>query len=139
MRIKKCFKAVAFAAMLAMPAMAFADSQTQPLPPGFIALSESTMNWKNAEAFCQQQGGRLPLIGGSSRRVPWHDATPVDGFGSLNSPWPSGLRYVYYWSGTDLDEDSGFKYRIYGGARIVSVSAERSSNSSTARAICVPK
>jgi hypothetical protein len=94
------------AVMLAVPAMASAADQ---LPKGFIAVSEFEMTWSQAKAWCQQRGGRLPLIGGSGSlswdSLGWDDdsrqGTPIDGFGTVGDPWPTGLPSVNYWTGTE--------------------------------------
>lgn len=62
------------------------------LPTEFIALSESAMTWSDAVAYCQQQGGRLPLI---------TSGTQIEGFGERGAPWPSSLPLdASYWTGT---------------------------------------
>jgi len=87
------------AVMLAVPGMASAADR---LPEGFIAMSESFMNWTDAVAWCEQQGGRLPRVNGSERfsslSVP--RGTLIDGFGAVGAPWPTGLPNFYYWTGT---------------------------------------
>jgi len=73
------------------------------MPAGFIALSEDRMNWADAKAWCEQQGGRLPLIGGSEslgRDDAGRQGTPIDGFGAVRDPWP-GLPDGTYWTGTE--------------------------------------
>ena len=81
-----------------------------PLPAGFIALSESPMNWADAVAWCQQQGGRLPRIDNRDLVVPadFKQAKHIDGFGANGGPWPSGLPDSQYWTGTVAsgDQDS---------------------------------
>ena len=75
---------------------------TTALPAGFIAVSSSGMNWDSAQAFCKQQGGRLPLIAGRDRLSndpPPPNGTPVDGFGSIGGRWPAGLPIGRYWTG----------------------------------------
>ena len=37
--------------------------------PAFIAMSDNPMNWADAKAWCQQQGGRLPRINNQGRRI----------------------------------------------------------------------
>jgi hypothetical protein len=68
--------------------------------PVFIAVSESPMSWSNAKAFCQQQGGRLPLINGSTSLGSVSSNATIDGFGAPGFPWPSGLPRAHYWTGT---------------------------------------
>jgi hypothetical protein len=91
-----------------------------PLPSGFLALfvapvgSSSTKNWADAVTFCEQQGGRLPRINGAialgSGEVSSGD--PVDGFGTLGGPWPSGLPSNFYWTGTESSSTSGISRYI---------------------------
>jgi len=45
-------------------ASAPASAQTSDVAE-FIAVSESNMTWADAKAWCEQQGGRLPLINGA--------------------------------------------------------------------------
>jgi hypothetical protein len=82
---------------------------------GAIAMSKDPMNWADAKAFCQQQGGRLPRINNSDTwaGIPTSPterkkAPPVaaDGFGADGAPWPSGLPggsfSDSYWTGTEV-------------------------------------
>lgn len=80
--------------------------QKQKVPAGFIAVAPVPMNWDDAKAFCQQQGGRLPLLGGMTKwngQDPPVENLPIDGFGILFSPWPSGLPEGDYWTGTAFE------------------------------------
>ena len=96
-----CFLVFSFIFSLGLPAMADAASD---LPDGFIALSEPGISWDKAKAYCQQHGGRLPLIDDSESRGDDYRTGPrgVDGFGLINkTPWPAGLDAEYdYWTGT---------------------------------------
>lgn len=75
----------------------------QELPAGFIAMSDDYMTWRDAVAYCQRQGGRLPLVSG---RKQWDGENSsigkisIDGFGKEGSPWPSGLPATSFWTGT---------------------------------------
>ena len=110
------------------------------LPSGFIAQSESGMNWADAKAFCEQKGARLPLIGGSAAigKAP-QKGTAVDGFGALgDAPWPSALPNNRFCTGT---EDSGYPAEswtivgVSGGGFSVRPAPKKES----CRAVCVPK
>ena len=70
----------------------------------FIAVSSTDMNWFDAVAFCQQRGGSLPLINGSTSLGPVLSDATIDGFGNRGGPWPLGLLAVKYWTGTELTE-----------------------------------
>jgi hypothetical protein len=107
---------------------------------GFIAQSESGMNWADAKAFCEQKGGRLPLSGGSASigKAP-EKGTAVEGFGALgDAPWPSALPNNRFWTGT---EDSGYPAEswtiigVSGGGFSVRPAPKKES----CRAVCVPK
>jgi len=79
----------------------------------FIAVSDISMNWAAAKAWCEQRGGRLPLINGAVS-LTWNQITGprtalIDGFGQINTgpssdwttPWEStGLPLDLFWSGT---------------------------------------
>ena len=67
----------------------------------FIAMSEVKMSWPDAKAWCEQQGGRLPLIGGDESSAAAPKGIPIDGFGSNLGPWPSNLPGDNYWTGTE--------------------------------------
>jgi len=79
------------------------------LPPGFIAMSERPLNWSDAKAFCQQQGGRLPRINNSDSWSwdGWGEVT-IDDFGARGAPWPSGLPGDRYWTGTEHAVSPGY-------------------------------
>jgi hypothetical protein len=69
---------------------------------GIIALSPNTMNWRDARAFCESKGGRLPRVighrdwGGRGR-----GSAAIEVFGAVGSPWPSLLPSDRpYWTGT---------------------------------------
>ena len=93
-----------FTLCLFLPAMATAADE---LPDGFIALSETGMAWVDAKAWCQQQGGKLPLVNGKTRIPASHgipSGIPVDGFGFEGAEWPSGLPFGRYWLGTERNK-----------------------------------
>jgi len=97
--MKKILGLFVFATILALPVVAFA---ADPLPAGFIAVSESKLNWEKANAFCQEKGGRLPLLDGkeSLDEAPVKLGIPVEGFGKAGDSWPKGLPAGWYWTGT---------------------------------------
>ena len=90
------------------------------LPPGFIALSESRMNWEDAVTYCWRQGGRLPRINNSNV---WDgtadsDSIMLDAFGTLGDDWPVDLPRAYYWTGTLYSADPDYVGYAW-GVRIV--------------------
>ena len=80
-------------------------SAASKMPTGFIVLSKSRMPWNEAKAYCQQRGGKLPLIGDSNNRSEIFPGTPIDGFGTVDGPWPKGLPSDSYWTGTAHSDD----------------------------------
>jgi hypothetical protein len=89
-----------------------------PLPSSFLALyntgevASSMLSWADAEGFCTDQGGRLPLINGQTSSGPVSAGTSIEGFGTVNGPWPDPLPYFEYWSGT-LSSFSGWSFISY--------------------------
>ena len=96
------------------PQVTRVPDEKKELPSQFIALSEREMTWDEAKAFCRQQGGRLPLIGGRNSlaggMLP--SGTPIDGFGSWGAPWPSGLPSATYWAGTERTGDPDVSFVV---------------------------
>ena len=68
------------------------------------------MTWADANAWCQQQGGRLPLIDNSDVKRPndsmfhIYQIDHIDGFGAPGSPWPLGVPHDFYWTGTKFSD-----------------------------------
>jgi hypothetical protein len=71
---------------------------------GFIALADTMMIWEDANAFCQRQGGKLPLVGNLDEwdgENPTWRGIPIEGFGYRGRPWDEvGLPTGVYWTGT---------------------------------------
>lgn len=119
---------------------------------GFIALSENSMNWTDAVAWCQQQGGSLPRINNSDSLpfgdVPivqvkrYFDSSSIDGFGTSRRLWfDVGLPTpACYWTGTEISSShpslDGQVY-IVGGIDGVSIYGP-GSKSNLYRVVCVP-
>ena len=119
---------------------------------GFIALSDSSMNWIDAIAWCQRQGGRLPRINNSDSlplgNVPivqverYFDSSSIDGFGTSHRLWSEvGLPTpASYWTGTVISSShpslDGQVY-IVGGLGGVSIHGP-AHTSSFYRVACVP-
>ena len=104
----------------------------------FIAQSERPMNWADAKAFCQQQGGRLPRINDSDSWG-WNDRdkiTHIDGFGVPGAPWPSGLPGDVCWTGTEDTDGPGGSWVVDGRDGEVGVSTGHRSHGR--RVVCVP-
>jgi hypothetical protein len=129
--------------MLAVPAMA---SAADPLPDGFIAVvADSRMTWDDAKAFCQERGGKLPLIDGSeslTRNDANKPGTPVDGFGAFRAPWPAGLPRGFYWTGT-VFVDSPFADKHTSMWTVMESNGEVAftgrNQADTRNVVCVPK
>jgi len=64
---------------------------------GIIAVSDTKMTLADAQTFCQQKGGRVPLINGSD--VFDGKYGPIKDF-SKDGSWPQGLPDANYWTGT---------------------------------------
>jgi hypothetical protein len=108
-------------------------------PPGFIALSERPLNWSDAKAFCQQQGGRLPRINNSDSWA-WSDRnkiTYIDVFGAPGAPWPSYLPGGHSWTDTE-DADSPGYSSWFVNADDGKVYVQHAPQSGTCRVLCVP-
>jgi len=115
------------------------------LPPGFIALSESRMFWRDAITYCQQQGGRLPLINksdswdGSDTTV--SDTVTIDAFGVLGTDWLADLPRAFYWTGTQYSEPgySGYAWAVrVVRDNLISVIAVKAEDT-ILHVICVPQ
>jgi len=135
--MKRILGVFVLAVMLAVPGMA---SAAEKLPDGFIALSESGMTWNDAKAFCEQQGGKLPLVDGSEKREgAVRPGTPIDGFGTAGAPWPTGVpsERVTYWTGSERAEHTAHSVTVV--YRDGNVGANMANQTGTSRAICVPK
>ncbi|MDR2861657.1 MAG: hypothetical protein LBV07_03810 [Syntrophobacterales bacterium] len=89
-----------------------------------IAVSDRWMNWSDAKAWCQQQGGRLPLIDGKDGidggQLGYFtvrgNGLPVEGFGNIGGPWPSQLPCQFgefYWTGTENTWANSPYYAFY--------------------------
>ena len=79
------------------------EAQKAAKTAGFIAIAPDGMTWNEAKSFCASKGGLLPLIGGKNSDDFYNaidEGTPIDGFGSVGTKWPSGLPDVNYWTGT---------------------------------------
>ena len=119
-----------------LPAVAYAEVK---LPPGFIAVSDTRMNWYDAKAFCEQQGGRLPRINGTDSWDGKGEAT-IDGFGVMGAPWPSGLPNGIHWTGTEVTDGPGNSWHV--GDRVARgghVGGSYDCKSIPRRVVCVPK
>lgn len=119
---------------------------------GFIALSDSSMNWPDAVAWCQQQGGKLPRINNRNSlplgNVPlkkieiYFDSSSIDGFGNSNRLWSEvGLPSpAVYWTGTATSSShpsvDGNIFTV-GGIGGVSINSFSSSPNSLYRTACV--
>ena len=116
---------------------------------GFNALSESPMNWDQAKNFCQQHDGRLPLVGGGERLggIRPTRGTPIDGFGAEDAPWPNGLPFDRYLTGTVHSSDPNNSWyvssdnasTVSAGASGGKVTAGTTLQGYTRRVVCVPR
>ena len=110
---------------------------------GFIAISESLMNYDDAVAFCRKHGGRLPRINNSDS---WDGRDPppargiplIDCFGYWGRLWSEvgvGLPHDSYWTGTAITYGQGRSWVVdgYGGVVYAHVYDQRVD----ARVVCV--
>ena len=133
--MKRILVILVLAAVLAAPEMTSAAGQA---PAGFIALSESSMNWREAVAYCKQQGGRLARINDSDAWA-WADRdklTRIDGFIARGAHWPTGLPSDFYWAGTEFSGKPGVAFHV--GDRVGFVSVYGAYQRDTYRVVCVP-
>jgi hypothetical protein len=106
---------------------------------GFIVMAPTALNWADAKAFCQQQGGRLPLVNDSDS---WalrarDQVTHIDGFGKLGRPWNEvGMDSVNYWTGTVQSEGQDRSWIVHVNVGRVSATSRRQDD--TIRVVCVP-
>ena len=97
------------------------------LPAGFIAVEQTRMTWSEAKNFCEQKGGRLPLVGGreSLALANYSPGILIESFGRDGPPdvdrCPAGLSSGDYWTGTDFPStnhpNSAWVVRCTGGIR----------------------
>jgi hypothetical protein len=107
---------------------------------GFIAMSDSPMNWMDAKNYCEQESGELPLINDSES---WatklgvsFSSNDIDGFGATGAPWPLGLPDSRYWTGTVDSARSSYSWLVYkDGGSVVVHSADKSNRLNV---LCVP-
>ena len=133
--MKRIFGLLALVFSLCLPLPPMADA-AEKLPAGFIAISDSKMNWADAKAFCQQKAGKLPLIGGSNSLGKVPKGTSVDGFGAVGAPWPTGLSVGYYWTDTESSSGPGDLWIVWAdGGNINAVDTSRNDD---CRVVCVP-
>ena len=131
------------AGMLAVPVMASAADK---LPEGFIAVSDTPMNWNDAVVWCKQQGRKLPRINNSdllgTLSGEAKDGAKIDGFGTgfgaKGAPWPSGLPNTRYWTGTRSDDSSAPSFAWIVGPYDGKVYVYLDHQSNVHRVVCVP-
>jgi hypothetical protein len=106
---------------------------------GFIiAVSDTAMNWADAKAWCEQQGGRLPRINDSDSWA-WNDRdkiTRIEGFGAPGASWPSSLPLGNSWTGTESTGSTGGSWvvGVFDGNVFVNVILQ----SRSFHVVCVP-
>jgi hypothetical protein len=115
---------------------------------GFIAVSQNSMTWTQAKAYCRKQGGKLPRILGRDAWAGDHrEAANIEVFGANSAPWPAGLPREYYWTGTERSGDRGFmgtvssdglSWCIYNDKGKVVATYDYQHEGEAARAACVP-
>ena len=90
---------LALALILNFPTVVLAE---EVLPTGFVAFSKTKLSFTDAQKFCEEHDGRLPLIAGrpSALSSP-PGGIPIDGFGPMGGPWPDGLPKELFWTGTE--------------------------------------
>jgi hypothetical protein len=83
-----------------------------PLPSGFIALSDSVKNWRDAKSYCADQGGKLPKINYSDSTGDVNPGDSIEGFGSHGGSWPADIPRDVFWSGTEFSGAPGASWAI---------------------------
>ena len=141
--MREFFKICVLLALFSCVSIAYAAQPKQAPPPGFIALSESSMNWSDAVAYCQRQCGRLPRINNSDSwdggGVDWSfrgvdNRVTIDGFGVRGTPWPFDMPNGVYWTGTSSGTPNlPWVVRVFDG--IIYVSPDLPSHAR--RVVCV--
>jgi putative hemolysin len=120
-------------------------AEKAPKSPGFIAVSDTEMPWEAAQAYCLQQGGRLPLVDGSESLlggVP--KGIHIEGFGAKDIiDWPADLPRNSYWTGTPshrtLSYMSPCSWRVgERDGKVILGRGSRRLKDHTARVVCVP-
>lgn len=119
---------------------------------GFFAISDSPMMWKDAIAYCQHKGGRLPLINGAASLsveqvrdlVVSSEGLNIEGFGFIKggmdyndwtTPLPSDLVRGLYWLGTVHPDHSDRAWFVEGQGRAIFV--DNSLKGYALRVVCV--
>ena len=144
--MKKMYLLLVLIVTLCCFAVTGTAAEQKKLPDGFIALAESPMNWADAKAWCQQQGGKLPRI---ANKDAWDGKKPprasIDGFGhaeargrsfTVDTPRPAGLPSGHYWTGT-MSGDKGFPWIINASDNNVTLGSNRQDQNGCV--VCVPK
>jgi len=141
-RFKGIARLLVFTFIFSLSLPAVADAATK--GAGFIALSEDRMSWPDAKAWCEQQGGKLPLINGATsltrRQIADSGTVLIDGFGQINTrgwntPWPSSLSSGFYWTGTEDTDSPGLSWFVGG---VVRVNLGGTYQNNDRRVACVP-
>lgn len=120
------------------PSPAFMSTPSIQLSHGFIALSDSEMNWDDAKRFCQQRGGKLPFINNREKHDGLSQVHHIDGFGKPGRPWNEvGLPHGVFWTGTVAsDRPGGYVWSVGGDQGTFGIGGP-DLPSATYRVICV--
>ena len=126
---------------LALPAVAdaFLDTIKDALKiTRIIAVSESGMTWDEAISFCQQKGGRLPLVGGENHTCKhFPSGTAIDGLGTIGGRWPANLPSDPYWTATHCGGNKEYSWFITDNGGNIAANYY-TKNGSYGRVVCVP-
>ena len=95
------FLVFAFIFSLGLPAAAKKPGKTEKSAASrVIAVSDSLMTLNQAKAWCQQHGGRLPLVNGKTSLNSKEKTWRTEGFGAAGARWPAYPPIGVYWTGT---------------------------------------
>ncbi len=133
------------AALEEHPAVTASASVRFELPEGFLALAAGPLPAGRAAQFCREQGGKLPRLNGSDSlpRGDMEKVTSIEGFGAPGAPWPSGLPYNRYWTGTEFTGEPAVA-GVHGGVWLIGVQSgavrlHNEGRSVTYGVVCVPQ
>lgn len=103
------------------------------LSRGFLAAASNLMNWEDAKAYCESQGGKLPMV---HRSVPCDGTViSIEGFGV--GAWPSSSLFPgCYWTMLETCHPKGSSWIVCPQKKRIGVIFDK--QTSPNRVACVP-